>query len=89
MRELVFSPDFIKKLKTLRRRNPSLVRKIETQLIRFQANSRHPSLRLHKLKGNLNQVWSLSVTTSFRLVFQKNEREDYFFDLGEHDEIYQ
>jgi addiction module RelE/StbE family toxin len=87
MKPIAFSPTFVKKLTLLSRNNPKLTLAITRQLELFQANPSHPSLRTHKLKGNLHNVWSISVTKSFRLVYEQGEKY-YFFNLGEHHEIY-
>lgn len=87
MKTIKFSPTFQKKLLSLYKRDKQLTEKIRKQLKLFQSNPKHPSLRLHKLKGNLQNTWSLSVTMSFRLLFIE-DTEYYFFDMGEHDEIY-
>jgi mRNA-degrading endonuclease YafQ of YafQ-DinJ toxin-antitoxin module len=87
MKAITLSPTFQKKLQTLQLLDKQLVKKIHKQLQLFVENPKHPSLRLHKLRGNLQNTWSLSVTTSFRLLFIE-DTEYYFFDMGEHDEIY-
>lgn len=87
MKTIKFSSNFQKKLLSLYKRDKQLTEKIRKQLKLFQDNPKHPSLRLHKLKGNLQNTWSLSVTMSFRLLFIE-DTEYYFFDIGEHDEIY-
>jgi len=87
MKEFAFSPSFKKKLDLLRKRDIKLWRKLKKQLEFFQNDPQHPSLRIHKLKGELRNTWSLSVTMSFRLVFIEDE-EYYFFDLGTHDYVY-
>ncbi len=88
MKRLVFSPLFQKKLRLINHRDQKLSLKIQKQLKLFQVDPRHPSLRRHKLKGELKNVWSLSIDRGFRLLFVEDE-EYYFFDLGEHGEIYQ
>ena len=35
----------------------------------FLDNPKHPSLRIHKLKGNLKNFYSLSINESFRAIF--------------------
>ncbi|NLG06357.1 MAG: type II toxin-antitoxin system mRNA interferase toxin, RelE/StbE family [Candidatus Pacebacteria bacterium] len=87
MIEISFSQNFYRKLKNIKRRNPELFKKINSQLLLFAENPRHPSLRHHKLKGKLQNSWSISVTKSFRLIYMVDE-EYYFFDLGFHSEIY-
>ncbi len=84
---LKFSKNFSQKLAKLKKTNPRSAQKVLTKLELFQQNQKHPSLRLHKLSGNLNNVWSLSVTKDFRLVFTYNNMP-YFFNLGTHKEIY-
>ena len=85
--KLQFSPTFEKKLKTINHKDKKLSIKIHKQLKVFQINPHHPSLRLYKLKGDLKNVWSISVTIGFRLLFVE-DNEHYFFDMGEHSEIY-
>ncbi|MEK6616485.1 MAG: type II toxin-antitoxin system RelE/ParE family toxin, partial [Bacteroidota bacterium] len=36
----------------------------------FRANSFHPSLRLHKLKGDLDGLWSISIDRKYRIIFK-------------------
>jgi len=64
-----------------------LFKKIQRQFVVFKSNPRHPSLRLHKLRGNLKNVWSLSVSVNYRILFVKNAKY-YFFDMGTHDQVY-
>ena len=87
MKIIKFSPVFQKKLQNLHQRDKQLTNKIQKQLKLFEQNPKHPSLRLHKLKGNLQNTWSLSITMSFRVLFIE-DAEYYFFDMGEHSEIY-
>lgn len=87
MKSIVFSVLFLKKLRLLSKKDPKLVRKIQQQLKTFQIDPKTPSLRVHKLRGNLSHTWSISVTSSFRLLYI-HDSEYYFFDMGEHDDIY-
>jgi len=87
MTKLKFSPLFSKKLAKLKRRNPKLANLVKAKLKLYQAYPTHSSLRLHKLSGNLQNAWSLSVTKDFRLLFTFRP-EPYFFDLSTHAEIY-
>ncbi|MBU0981815.1 type II toxin-antitoxin system RelE/ParE family toxin [Patescibacteria group bacterium] len=36
----------------------------------FRENSFHPSLRLHKLRGKLDGLWSISIDMKYRLIFK-------------------
>ena len=63
--------------------------KIQKQIILFESNPKHPSLRLHKLSGTFDHMWSLSITMSIRMVFRLMSKETaYFVDIGAHDEVY-
>lgn len=86
--KIIFSAVFQKKLKTIGKKDLKLFQKIKKQLKLFKNNKKHPSLRLHKLQGNLKNVWSISVDMSIRLLFIDENDTAYFFDLGTHDEVY-
>jgi addiction module RelE/StbE family toxin len=87
--QLVFSPGLIKELKQIKQKDKKLVEKIEKQLILFQSNPKHPSLRIHKLTGNKESAWSISITGSIRMIYQLiDDTTAYFSDIGSHDEVY-
>lgn len=50
--EFCVSPDLGKDLRKIIIHNKKLARQIEKQLLLFQQNHLHPSLRIHKLTGN-------------------------------------
>lgn len=87
--KIEFSPDFQKELFRLKKKDPDLTSKIVKQLKIFIQNPRHPFLRTHKLSGNLDNFWSISITKSIRMIYQLNQSGSaYFIDLGTHDEVY-
>ena len=88
MKDIEFSPSFLKKLQYIHRKDNPLFVKIQKQLKIFQTGSRHNSLRLHKLKGELKNVWSMSIDRKQRLLYIEDEQSFYFFDMGTHDEVY-
>lgn len=87
MKAITFSPTLYKRVQELRRKDPKLFRKIQKQLALFQQNPKHKSLRLHKLKGNLQDVWSILIDMNFRMLYKEDE-EIYFFDMDTHDKVY-
>ncbi|CCQ51250.1 type II toxin-antitoxin system YafQ family toxin [Crocosphaera watsonii] len=94
MRELVWSPNFIRQLKRLVRQNPSIKQTVEQTLERLSNNPFSPSLKTHKLKGKLANKWSCSIDYSNRIIFQfidnyelKTE-EIVLLAIGSHDEVY-
>jgi hypothetical protein len=54
-----FSPLCKKKLASLKTKNIVLFNKTTKQLKLFQLQPDHPSLRLHKLSGILQDTWSI------------------------------
>lgn len=50
----------------------------------------HPSLRLHKLKGNLDGFYSVSINMQYRILIDFIIKEDQIIllDIGEHNTIY-
>jgi addiction module RelE/StbE family toxin len=85
-----FSPSLQKEIIKLQKKNKKLVNKIEKQIYLFEQNPIHPSLRNHKLSGNLNDMWSISITMGIRMLYQlQKDGSAYFTDMGTHDEVYE
>ena len=82
------SLDLHKELKKIKTKDIKLAQKIEKQLVLFQQNHLHPSLRIHKLSGNLHNMWSISIDKNYRMLFFFDEDGAYFFDIGTHDKVY-
>lgn len=84
-----FSEEVYKKLFRVKRSNPVLYRLIKIKLELFENNSNYPSLRKHKLSGGMKESWSISINRSIRMLYvEVNEGENYFFDIGKHEEVY-
>ena len=80
---IFYSTDFAKQLKGLPRNI------IETAVNKeriFKANPLHPSLRLHQLHGELKGLWSLSISSNYRIIFNRQDNGDILFvSIGRHD----
>jgi len=84
-----FSPLVQKEITIIWKRDRKLTEKIEKQIELFEENPKHPSLRLHKLSGNVNNMWSISITMSIRMVYVLVEKDRALFvKIGTHDEVY-
>lgn len=84
-----FSPLVQQKILQLNKKDKKLVVKIDKQIKLFESNSKHPSLRTHKLTGNLSNRWSISISKGLRMVYLIIEGDiAYFVDLGTHAEVY-
>jgi len=82
------SEKLIKKLSKIKKKQPDLLDQIKKQLVLFEQNENYPSLRNHKLKGEMGEMWSISVGMNFRLIYFIEDNEAYFFECGTHDEVY-
>lgn len=83
-----FSTEVALELKKIKSKQPQRFKKIQKQLKLFSKNKKHPSLRTHKLKGNLDNSWSISIEGNFRLIYTLKNNEALFFKIGNHDEVY-
>lgn len=84
-----FSDKVIDYIKNTKRTDVPLSKKIKKQLLLFSSNPKHPSLRLHKLTGELNDMWSISIDKSIRMIYSLIKEGDvYFVDIGTHEEVY-
>ena len=94
MKNLVWSSAFIRAFKRLVRQNPQLRSAIEEALQQLAEDPFNPSLRSHKLKGDLADRWSCSIDYSNRILFKfvtnpdSNEEEILLLTLGSHDDVY-
>lgn len=83
-----FSTEVTDELKKIKQKHPLLFKKIQKQLKIFNENIKHPSLRTHKLKGNLSNTWSISIEGNVRLIYTIKNNEAIFFKIGNHDRVY-
>lgn len=79
-----FHSRFTKHLRKYSRNREKIDKSIEI----FINNPLNPSLKTHKLSGDLDRYWSFSVDFHLRIIFQfLTEKTVYFLDIGTH-EIY-
>jgi addiction module RelE/StbE family toxin len=78
-----YSKNFIKQLKTL---PDSIITAAISKENIFRVNPLHPSLRLHQLHGKLTGLWSISVSSNYRIIFKRQANGDIaFISIGRHD----
>lgn len=82
---LTASSRFLRRAKKLREPQASMLR---AALRRFASDPRDPLLRVHKLKGELGEYWSLTVDEDLRVLFRWIGDEAFLVNLGSHDEVY-
>jgi mRNA-degrading endonuclease YafQ of YafQ-DinJ toxin-antitoxin module len=71
-------------------RHPDLLLQYEKTLKLLEANPFHPSLRLHRLRGPLEDLHSVSINISYRITieFILDEKTIVPVDVGKHGEVY-
>jgi len=83
IKDIHYSKKFIKELKNLPKKIIDLAIKKEKI---FKDNPLHHSLRLHELHGKLKGIWSISITSNYRIIFERMENGDILFiSIGKHD----
>ena len=92
--KIAWTPKSLRSFKRLVRKNPQLRIAIAETLRQLEINCYHPSLRTHKLTGNLADVWSCSIDYQYRILFEfikdptTEENAILLLNLGSHDEVY-
>jgi addiction module RelE/StbE family toxin len=65
-----WTPKSLRSFKRLIRKNPNLRPSIEQKLLQLAKDPFDSSLRTHKLKGELANVWSCSIDYKYRILFE-------------------
>jgi mRNA interferase YafQ len=92
--QVVWSSSFTRSFKKITKRNPQLRDRITEILMLLAEDPFTPSLKSHKLTGNLEGLWSCSVAYDCRIIFEFSEEEDVLevfillVNIGNHDEVY-
>jgi addiction module RelE/StbE family toxin len=93
VKNLVWSAGFVRKFKRLTKKNPQLRSQIEKALQLLAEDPFDSSLHTHKLKSDLDGVWSCSIDYDNRILFEfvenpDSEEEILLLTLGSHDDVY-
>jgi addiction module RelE/StbE family toxin len=94
LRQIGWTPKSLRAFKRLIRQNPQMRSLIEQTLTQLAEDPFHPSLRTHKLSGDLAGIWSCSIDYKQRILFefveasQAGEAAILLLNLGSHDEVY-
>lgn len=94
MRTLLFDTSFRRAVKRVCKNQPQLRSKMENVLALLSINPFTPSLKTHKLKGDLENLWSCTVEYDCRIIFRfsklvdEEEEAIVLINIGSHDEVY-
>ncbi|MTJ47175.1 type II toxin-antitoxin system mRNA interferase toxin, RelE/StbE family [Dolichospermum sp. UHCC 0259] len=88
--KLVKDDDYTRKESKLFKKRPHLVDKYGEVLEKLKIDPFDPSLKTHKLKGELSEFYSCSLTYEYRIVcvFLLQDETIILVNIGSHDEVY-
>ena len=90
MPKILYTHSYIRRAAKFIKRHPEIVSQYEKTLKLLEVNPTHSSLRLHKLSGKLEGLYSVSINMSYRISLEFIIQEDTVIpvDVGTHDEVY-
>lgn len=91
-RQLLQSAAFVRAARHLVKRNSQAAASLQAALESLAEDAFHPSLKTHKLKGELAGSWACSAGYDLRIVFEFVQHEGaeaiLLQTVGKHDEVY-
>lgn len=92
IRELIPTSAFSRAVRKYLKRHPDAANRIQHTLETLSADAFTPSLRTHKLKGDLSDVWACSAGRDLRILFEFVDGENagaiLLLTVGNHDSVY-
>ena len=90
MYSLIFTESYEAKARKFLKKHPELLGQYEKTLRLLELNPYHPSLRIHKVTIQGDEVFSISINISYRITvdFLIAEMEIIPINIGTHDGIY-
>jgi mRNA interferase YafQ len=89
---LIRSTAFVRAARRFAKKHPDAVDSLRAILAQLSADAFHPTLRTHKLKGELSGTWACGAGYDLRIVFSFVQQEDeeaiLLQTVGTHDEVY-
>jgi addiction module RelE/StbE family toxin len=88
--QIDFSEIYLKKLEKFLKKHPALKNKYSKTTKLLKSNPYYPSLKLHKLSGNLKDCHSVYIDNTYRiiLIFEIQEKTITLLDVGHHKKVY-
>lgn len=87
---LLFTDRYNRRAARFLQRHPELRDTYRKTLLLLEANPRHPSLRLHALKGRLQGLHSVPINISYRITLELmiDGQRLIPIDIGSHDAVF-
>lgn len=90
MYNLIFTASYEARVKKFLKRHPEIVGHYEKTLRLLELNPYHPSLRIHKVTIQGDEVFSVSINISYRITIDLliDKMEIVPINVGAHDDVY-
>ncbi len=90
MAELIYTDSYVRRAGKFIKKHPELLSLYEKTLKLLELNPHHPSLRLHKLRGMLSKLHSVSINISYRISIFFLIEDDKIIpvDVSSHDDVF-
>jgi mRNA-degrading endonuclease YafQ of YafQ-DinJ toxin-antitoxin module len=88
--QIIYTNSYLKRAAKFAKRHPELLPQYEKTLKLLELNPSHPSLRLHRLGGHLQDLHAVSINISYRITleFLVEDGKIILVNIGSHDEVY-
>lgn len=88
--KLSYTESYLKRAKRFAKQHPELKEQYRKTLMLLESDPYHPSLRLHPLKGKLQQLHSISINLSYRITIEMiiSDNEIILVNVGSHEDVY-
>ena len=88
--EIIFTESYTRRAVKFLRKHTELRSQYQKTLELLELNPRHPSLRLHRLKGSLSELHAVSINVSYRITleFLVEGAKIIPVNIGTHDDVY-
>ena len=89
MYSLIFTESYEIKARKFLKKHPEVIGQYEKALKLLELNPYHPSLRIHKVNIQGDEVFSISINISYRITIDLliNKMEIIPINIGSHDDI--
>ncbi|HBN27401.1 MAG TPA: plasmid stabilization protein [Desulfobacteraceae bacterium] len=86
----MYTNSYIKRANKFVRKHPDLIFQYEKTLKILEISPEHPSLRLHRLKGKLKNLHSISINIFYRITveFYLTDKEIVLVNAGHYNDVY-
>lgn len=90
MIKILTTKNYEKQLQKFKKQHPDLKNQYAITIELLEQNPYHPSLRLHKLQGNLQEYYSVSLNMKYRILLDFIIQDDQIIllNIGSHDNLY-